>query len=146
VTRDIAQRLRRTPSVAESDAWKALKALRSEGAHVRRQHPIGRYVADFAIVKARVAIEIDGPFHTWPEKLEHEAIRASYIESMGWRLLRFDWKTPPEQIVTAVRATLPLPARGGGRGWGEAQPLSSRTHRVERRTRANRVLPKRAHD
>lgn len=146
MTQEAAQRLRRAPSAAERDAWGALRTLQTQGVHVRRQHPIGRYVADFAIAKARIAIEIDGPFHSWPENLAHEKARTSYIENMGWRLIRFDWKTPPEQILATIRAALPLPSRGGGRGWGEAQPRPIAKQHLTRRTRANRVLPPRSND
>ncbi len=36
------------------------KALRKTGLHIRRQAPIGRYIADFACHEARVVIEVDG--------------------------------------------------------------------------------------
>ena len=119
----------RAHSSAEASAWKALRNLREEGVHIRRQHPIGRYKVDFAIARARIAIEIDGPFHNWPEHRQQEESRQTYIEEKGWRILRFPYRTDPERILDAVRAALPresptkethpLPSRGGGRGWGE---------------------------
>ena len=61
MTRQIARVLRNNATRPERDAWAWLRTLNAEGVTVRRQHPIGRYVADFAIMRARLAIEIDGP-------------------------------------------------------------------------------------
>ena len=157
----------------EDRAWQALRLLRQEGIHVVRQHDIGRYTVDFAIRRARIAIEIDGAVHDFPGRPEYDAQRQAHIESKGWKVVRIrseathDAKT----IIDAVKAALPLPLRGGGRGWDEA-PASQNTRgedieqdsnasasphpltpssqeegelpaHLGRRTRANRKLPSR---
>ena len=111
----------------ENRAWQALRSLRDEGIHVVRQHDIGRYTVDFAIRRARVAIEIDGAVHDFPGRPEYDAQRQAHIESKGWKVVRIrseathDTKT----IIDAVKAALPLPLRGGGRGWDETPNSNS---------------------
>ncbi len=145
---DEAKRTRPVASAAERRIWAALKPLRDRGVHIRRQHPIGRYFADFAIVNARLAIEIDGPFHAWPENLASEEQRQAYIENMGWRVLRISARDAgnTDLVFDKVSAALPPSPRGEGEGgWGEAQPSPNKApKRIERRTRGNRVLPARA--
>ncbi len=55
----IARRLRRDATDAERLLW---RALRESGMtwKFRRQHPIGRHVADFACPARKLAIELDG--------------------------------------------------------------------------------------
>jgi very-short-patch-repair endonuclease len=62
--------------------------LRPYGVHVRRQHPVGHYVVDFAILKSRLAIEIDGPFHDAEKDRQRDAVLAG----LGWRVLRIPAK------------------------------------------------------
>ncbi len=118
MTRQIARMLRRNTTRPERDAWVWLRTLRDEGIAVRRQHPVGRYVADFAIMRARVAIEIDGPLHERQQEADSERDQA--FERLGWRVLRFT----PEQLadgprfLAAVRAALPPSPRGEGEGGG----------------------------
>ena len=69
-----ARRLRAEANTPEQVAWQALRVLRTLGHPVRRQHPIAGYVADFAIIKARLVIEIDGSVH------DVEALRAADAE------------------------------------------------------------------
>ncbi len=160
-------------SAGETRAWEALRALRAEGVHVVRQHEIGRYTVDFAIRKARIAIEIDGAVHDFPGRAEYDAERQAHLESKGWKFVRIrsEQTHDSKTIIDAVRAALPLPLRGGGRGRGEP-PISQKTRHADvgsktndvasphplppssqeegeipahlrRRTRANRKLPSR---
>ena len=144
-------------SWAEDRAWKTLRRLRDEGIHVTRQHRIGRYVVDFAIRKARIAIEIDGGVHRLPGRAAKDAERQIHVERLGWRFLRFTDRDVLNEdfILDAVRVALPLPSRGGEKGVGCNANLSNETlthdnasdsafpKNLQRRTRANRNLPPR---
>src|SRR5688572_29598982 len=59
-----AQRLRREPTPAEKRLWKLLRKI--DGFHLRRQPPIGPYVFDFAEIKQKLMIEVDGGIHDLP--------------------------------------------------------------------------------
>jgi very-short-patch-repair endonuclease len=89
----LARRLRKGANTPEQVAWEILRTLRKQGFPVRRQHPIGPYVVDFAIMKVRLAIEIDGGIHKLDEVREKDEIREKRIIEEGWRVLRIDAQT-----------------------------------------------------
>jgi very-short-patch-repair endonuclease len=64
--------------------------LRRNPAHYlfRRQHPIGPYVADFACVRQRIVVEIDGAAHSSTGEIAHGRRRNAYMKHSGWRILR----------------------------------------------------------
>jgi BirA family biotin operon repressor/biotin-[acetyl-CoA-carboxylase] ligase len=54
---------------------------------VRRQHPIGRYIADFAIPARKLVIEIDGGQHA--VKTRSDALRTRALNAHGYQVIRF---------------------------------------------------------
>ena len=66
-------------------------SLRNRGvvAKFRRQVPVGPYVADFACMAAKVIVELDGPPHADPARRDHDHRRDAWLQSQGWRILRF---------------------------------------------------------
>jgi very-short-patch-repair endonuclease len=82
-----AKALRRDSSKAERICWEMLRAHRMNGIKFRRQHPIGRYFADFACVSRKLVIEIDGDHHA--DQVEADTRRTADIESEGWKVIRF---------------------------------------------------------
>ncbi|QYK54073.1 MAG: DUF559 domain-containing protein [Fimbriimonadaceae bacterium] len=68
--------------------WQEVRKLRELGIRVRRQYAIENYIADFACIKARIVIEIDGQSHD-DSRLLHDEERQSILEGLGWRVLRF---------------------------------------------------------
>ena len=67
--------------------WTHLRGNRMNGLRFRRQHPIGPFIADFACVKARLVIEVDGDTHASDETQAYR--RSRYLTSRGWRERRF---------------------------------------------------------
>jgi len=84
-----AQRLRLTATDAERKLWYALGKCRSVW-KFRRQHPIGRYIADFACPARKLAVEIDGGQHL-VRRTADEA-RTKEMAERGYRVIRF-WNT-----------------------------------------------------
>ena len=84
----LARHLRQDMNAPEHVAWKALRGLRACGFPVRRQHPIGGYVADFVVMSAQLVIEIDGSVHGSDGARVADAERQAYLESQGWEILR----------------------------------------------------------
>ena len=58
--RDAARVLRRNSTDVERVIWRLLRDRRFAGVKFRRQVPIGPYIADFASIEQRLAVELDG--------------------------------------------------------------------------------------
>ena len=102
-----ARELRRDSSRAERICWEQLRAHRIQGIKFRRQHPIGRYFADFACPSRRLIIEIDGEHHA--DQIEADARRTAELERAGWRVIRFaasEVVQNPESIWVAVQLAI----------------------------------------
>ncbi|WP_313927989.1 endonuclease domain-containing protein [Pseudoxanthomonas sp.] len=100
-TLDHAKRLRKSMTDAERWLWQYLRAGRLEGMKFRRQHPVPPYIVDFCCVEACLVVELDGSQHT-PAA---DAARTRYLQSQGWRVVRFcdnDVLREVEAVVTAI--------------------------------------------
>jgi very-short-patch-repair endonuclease len=103
------------------------KALRKTGLHVRRQVPIGRYVADFAVHEAGLVIEVDGGWHDEPEAQLRDVERDAWLATQGYRVLRVRNQQVLEDMEGVVDAILKsLPPRWGKGGVGGADKPSKR--------------------
>ena len=75
----------------ERKLWSELREYRRlYGLHVRRQAPIGPYVADFVIHERALVIEVDGEHHFLPDRMTADAQRDAWLRSKGYRTLRFN--------------------------------------------------------
>ena len=81
-----ARNLRRSATDAEQILWRALREM-SLPVNIRRQHPIGRYIADFAIPAHKLVIELDGGQHATAR--EADARRTQVLKEHGYRVVRF---------------------------------------------------------
>ena len=84
-----------------------LRNRQLDGCKFRRQLPIGRYVADFACVEAKLIIELDGGQHG--ERTIKDAQRTEVLERFGWRVIRI-WNhhlfLEPEGVLETILAEL----------------------------------------
>ena len=121
-----ARALRRDPTDAERALWRHLRAGRLNGLKFRRQHPIPPYIADFCCASAKLVIELDGSQHSE----ETDRVRSRYLQSQGWRVLRFwghDVLARIEAVVDAIwnaaASPNPLPNPSPeGRGASKSSP------------------------
>jgi very-short-patch-repair endonuclease len=112
-SRGYAKRFRKALTRAETILWSRLKEGRAHGYRFRRQHPIGPYIADFASLRARLVIELDGETHSTDEERAHDARRDAFLSKRGWRVMRF-WNSDVyknldgvvDAIYSAVRSRL----------------------------------------
>ena len=63
MSREFAKSLRANMTDAERRLWYRLRAHRLQGIKVKRQIPIGQYVADFARMERKLLVEVDGGQH-----------------------------------------------------------------------------------
>src|SRR3546814_5736260 len=80
-----ARALRRVMSPPEVLLWQQLR-LRPGGVKFRRQHPVGRFVADFYAPEGRVIVEVDGLAHD--ARVEHDADRDAWLTGQGFVMVR----------------------------------------------------------
>ena len=95
----LAREMRKEPTEAEDVLWQRLRG-KQLGARFRRQHAIDRFIVDFYAHEPRLIIEVDGPVHETQK--EYDAMRQSFLESLGYRVLRFT----NEQVLQDVHAVL----------------------------------------
>jgi very-short-patch-repair endonuclease len=108
----MAKRLRKRMTNAEIILWSRLRSNNLEYLF-RRQHPIGPYVADFACIRQRIVIEVDGATHSNPRELEHDRRRNEFMKSGGWRVMRVlntDIYHHIDAVMSAIFAIPPLSA------------------------------------
>ena len=101
-----AQSLRQTGGLAEQRIWARLRGGAVDGWKVRRQHPVGPYVVDFACIPLRLVIEIDGGVHGRDDVALKDHIRQQAIEALGWTVVRFtndQALAEPERVDAAIR-------------------------------------------
>jgi very-short-patch-repair endonuclease len=124
----VARQLRRRMTPQEVKVWVKLRELRPVGLHFRRQVPTGQYVVDFACLKRRLVVEIDGNQHGYPLEAAADERRDRSLAALGFRVQRFgnsdvdcDLNAVIETIFAAASATsssptpVPHPARPDGR-------------------------------
>lgn len=115
----IAKALRRRMTDTEQFLWRHLRAHRLHGIKFKRQQPIGSYIVDFVCFEARLVIEVDGGQH---QACESDRIRDTWLESQGFKVLRF-WNhevlTESVAVLERIIALLflsPAPLPRGERG------------------------------
>ncbi|MEO1009873.1 MAG: endonuclease domain-containing protein [Bacteroidota bacterium] len=84
--------LRENMTPAEAFLWKRLKARQLEGRRFTRQHSIGNYIVDFYCAHEKLIIELDGEVHNNPTARAYDAKRTKYLNSLGFRVIRFENK------------------------------------------------------
>jgi very-short-patch-repair endonuclease len=81
-----ARQLRRQQTPIEALLWKRLRAGQLAGFKFRRQHPIGKFIADFCCEETKLVVEVDGDTHV---DEAYDANRTAIIQSLGYRIIRF---------------------------------------------------------
>lgn len=111
----VPRSLRRRMTRQEVQLWVHLRLPRNEGFHFRRQVPIEDFVVDFACLKGRLVVELDGGQHGLETNAQKDRQRDARLDRLGFRVARF-WNTEVdrnldgvlEQILTELgRAQIP---------------------------------------
>jgi very-short-patch-repair endonuclease len=106
---EAARLLRRQSTGAEAQLWSALRGKQIDGFIFRRQHPIGRYVADFYCPKACLVIELDGSVHDEAEQRRRDDQRDRELKALDLTVLRFrnhEIETELEQVLKQIRGAI----------------------------------------
>ncbi len=98
-----ARRERRSGNLTEVILWREMWK-RPSGFRFRRQHPIGPYILDFACLRPRVAIEIDGMAHDMGDRPQRDRNRESWLAHKGFAVVRFTAQDVLDNLESVVRA------------------------------------------
>ena len=87
--RDFARQLRKQSTEAEKRLWRLLRDRRFSEFKFRRQYPCGIYFLDFYCTLAKLAVELDGGGHGYPDQRARDEMRNQFLAVQGIRVLRF---------------------------------------------------------
>ncbi|MBI1927581.1 DUF559 domain-containing protein [Candidatus Poribacteria bacterium] len=97
--------LRQQATPAEKLLWQLLRNRQLLWRKFRRQHPIGRFIADFFCDDARLVIEIDGAVHREPSQQARDKERQEVLQRYSYSVLRFTNEQVlhrTEQVLEAI--------------------------------------------
>ncbi|MFC7396738.1 endonuclease domain-containing protein [Chelatococcus sp. GCM10030263] len=120
-----AKALRARTTEPEQVLWRALKRVPTLGTHFRRQVPIGPYVADFACLRVKLVIELDGGHHSEEATVARDTRRTAWLEQEGYRVLRF-WNAELSDNLEGVLDTIYAALHGGLAA--EMKPVATPPH------------------
>ncbi len=97
----IARKLRKNSTEQEKILWKLLRNNQVKNMKFKRQHPIGDYIVDFVCREKWLIIEIDGGQHNQEDNINYDLVRTKYLESRGFRVIRF-WNSDIDNNIQGV--------------------------------------------
>ena len=101
----IARKLRRNSTEEERILWNLLRNRQFYNLKFKRQFPIGEYIVDFVCEEKKLVIELDGGQHNEKENIIKDNARTNYIETKGYRVIRF-WNNDIKENILGVYETL----------------------------------------
>ena len=102
-TRTRAIELRKELTPAERKLWSVIRNDQL-GCNFRRQHAIGNYIPDFVCIEKKLIIELDGSQHL--EQQEYDQERTKYLNSLGYKVIRFWNNAITKDIESVILAVL----------------------------------------
>ena len=97
----IARRLRKEMTPQEVKLWVHLRSWRGRGYHFRRQVPQGRAIVDFACLRHRLIVEVDGGQHNADDHALRDHVRDARLNQAGFTVLRF-WNNEVDDNLGGV--------------------------------------------
>src|SRR6266850_61571 len=91
-----AQELRRNMTKTEFRLWSRLRGRQMDGWKFRRQAPIGEFIVDFYCPAAKLVVELNGDSHNNEAQFDRDNRRQAWLESQGYRVLRFSALYPEQ--------------------------------------------------
>lgn len=96
-----AKEMRANPTKAEEALWKQLKTKQLANHKFRQQHLIDNYIVDFVCLDKQLIVEVDGKIHDYQK--EQDGARTEVLESLGYKVLRFDNDEVLKNIESVLR-------------------------------------------
>ncbi len=102
--KEFARDHRSNPTQSEEILWSLVKTKQLKGHKFRRQHIIGKYIADLVCLDKSLVVEIDGLIHQLPENKESDEARTRWLNEQGFKVIRIS----NEQVINETEKTLQL--------------------------------------
>jgi very-short-patch-repair endonuclease len=96
-----ARALRKRLTAQEVKLWVHLRSWKRLGFHFRRQVPRDGYILDFACLRNKLIIEIDGGQHNDDANLARDRKRDEHFRKQGFDVLRF-WNSDVNENLNGV--------------------------------------------
>jgi very-short-patch-repair endonuclease len=100
-----ARVLRKRMTPQEIRLWVRLRSLRAIGWHFRRQAPVGPHIVDFACLRQRLVVEVDGGQHAMQPHQRNDLVRSEFLKASGFRVLRF-WNSDIDRNLEGAVETI----------------------------------------
>ena len=97
----LARNLRKNSTIQERRLWNLLKNRQFHNLKFKRQQPVGDYIVDFICKEAKIIIEIDGGQHNELENIEYDKTRTEYLNTLGYKVIRF-WNNEIYENIEGV--------------------------------------------
>lgn len=99
---ELARQNRQASTKAESFLWQILRGRKLHNRKFRRQHPFGRFIADFYCDDARLLVELDGSYHNEEAQMDRDQERDAISRQLGLTVLRFT----NEEVLTQTDSVI----------------------------------------
>jgi very-short-patch-repair endonuclease len=94
-----AKQLRRNMTEAEKKLWYRIRLGQLDGHQFRKQVPVDPYILDFACLRKRLALEVDGSQHAEISKAEEA--RNRFLRGEGYTVVRY-WNSEVMRNIDGV--------------------------------------------
>lgn len=99
--KDWAKEMRANPTEAEAILRNCVRA-NGLGHKFLYQYIIGQFIVDFLCPDCKLIVEVDGGYHSEPIQEIDDEQRTQWLESMGYRVIRFS----NEQVICDIENVL----------------------------------------
>jgi very-short-patch-repair endonuclease len=105
----LCRQFRKKPTETEAMLWECLRNHRLHGLKFRRQHAIGRYIADFYCHEFKLVVEVDGGIHLKKNQALYDAARQEDLEAQGYTVVRLTTHEVNSDLEATLWRILPSP-------------------------------------
>ena len=114
--KEFALQMRGNQTEAEATLWSRLRDKQLGGIKFRRQHIIGKFIADFISLDRRLIIEVDGLIHQMPDVKLNDEERTVQLRELGFNVLRINNESILHDIdntLTKIKEAAKVSPMGG---------------------------------
>ena len=101
-----ARELRKNLTKQEQKIWHIIRNKQFYGYKFLRQYAIPPYIVDFICREKKIIIEIDGGQHNNPCDIEYDKKRTEFLNTLGFKVIRFWNSDIDNNIVGAYQVLL----------------------------------------